>query len=134
MTPLRMPQKVSQNLVKSSQFCNFHCFFFFFYESVSVRVAIALFSWTKRLNYWIVVKQAPKIRFNFYNIKIDMCVFIFIKISQEYYHKISQINTANAGINPQTSFGSTALGLIPLFSVFVSYLWPKPIKDAIVYH
>ena len=63
-----------------------------------------------------------------------MCVFIFIKISQEYYHKISQKNTANVGINPQTSFGSTALGLTPLFSVFVSYLWPKPIKDAIVYH
>ena len=60
----------------------------------------------------MVVKQAPKTRFNFYNSKIDICVFIFIKISQEYYHEISRINTANVGINPQTSLGSTALGFM----------------------
>ena len=59
-----------------------------------------------------MVKQAPKIRFNFYNVKIDICVFIFIKISHEYYHEISQINTANVGVNPQTSLGSTALGFM----------------------
>ena len=43
---------------------------------------------------------------------MDICVLIFIRISQEYYHEISQINTANVGVNPQTSLGSTALGLM----------------------
>ena len=40
---------------------------------------------------------------------VDKSVFISIKISKEYYQEISQINTVNVGINPQTSLGSTAL-------------------------
>ena len=53
----------------------------------------------------------PKTAFNSYNIQIEICVFIFIKICKEYYHEIIQKNTAIVGINPQTSLGSSALGV-----------------------
>ena len=38
-----------------------------------MHVTSALFSGTKSLIYSIMVKQGPKIRFNFYNIKTDTC-------------------------------------------------------------
>ena len=49
-------------------------------KGVGVHVASALFSLTKGLNYWIMVKQGPKIQFNFYNIKTDTCGFHFTEI------------------------------------------------------
>ena len=60
---------------------NFVTFIFLFCDKdVSVHVASALFSLTKGLNYWIMVRQGLKIQFNFYNIKTDTCVFHFIEI------------------------------------------------------
>ena len=58
-----------------------------------------------------MVKQGPKIWFNFYNVRTDTCVFHFIKIYQEQYHKVNEINTSNVGINPYTWLGATALGM-----------------------
>ena len=52
-------------------------------------MASALFSWTKDLNYSIMAKQGPKIRFNFYDIKTG----------------------TNVGINPYTSREPKALGM-----------------------
>ena len=43
-----------------------------------MHLASALFSGTKSLIYSIMVKQGPKIRFNFHNIKTDAC-FPFYK-------------------------------------------------------
>ena len=43
-----------------------------------MHVTSALFSGTKSLIYSIMVKQGPKIRFNFYNIKKEKC-FPFYK-------------------------------------------------------
>ena len=65
-------------LSKSHNFVTF--IFLFCDKGVSEHVASALFSLTKGLNYWIMVKQGPKIQFNFYNIKTGTCVFHFIEI------------------------------------------------------
>ena len=65
-------------LSKSHNFVTF--IFLFCDKDVSVHVASALFSLTKSLNYWIMVKQGPKLQFNCYNIKTDTCVFHFTDI------------------------------------------------------
>ena len=72
-----------------------------------------------------MVKHGAIIRFNFYNIKTGTSVFHFIKIYQEQYHEISQINTSKVGVNPYThvyihrAYGPRDVyGLKPPFSVF----------------
>ena len=72
-----------KTLSKSHNFVTFIVSFFEFDEGVSVHLASALFSWTEGLNYWFMVKQGPKIPFNFYNNKTDTCVVHFMKIYQE---------------------------------------------------
>ena len=114
-TPLRTQQNISQNLVKLSQFIFLLCD-----KGVSVHVASVLFSLTKGLNYWIMVKQGPKIQFNFYNIKTDTCVCHFTCrdlvgiISWNKSDKYLERRSVLVHIQG-------ACGLIPPFSVFISY-------------
>ena len=89
-----------------------------------MHVASALFSLTKGLNYWIMVKQGPKIQFNFYNIKTDTCVFHFTcrnlvgiiswNRSEKYLERRSVLVHIHG-----------VCGLIPPFSVFISYTNPE---------
>ena len=91
-------------------------------RGVDVNVATAWFSLTKGLNYWIMVKQGPKIQFNCYNIKTHTC-FPFYRVllgiiswnrSDKYLERRSVLVHIHG-----------VCGLIPPFSVFISYTNPE---------